>query len=327
MPRDTRQLELDIPRFTASRLQRISTSKIIGSQYFPHDEDMTRSIEAGGLLEPIKVEREGENFRILDGRRRVKAFKTLAIPDIPAMVYGTLSATARAAITLTTNLQRHGNIAAELDAYMQLSGGEDMSLPEISALLRIPVGKLRIYHRLADLEPSAQTALRAGRIGATVGSAMVRHLDQSEQQEVVRSTGNQVITMANLAPYLPESAQNEEDEEAQIRIPLPSTAVTNPDGVTLQKTTDETGAVHWFINGQEYIPITQATVVVEEVSVANMTLRDTWDGSLRLLEAAYAGMPVAPDDDSEQYYLQLRAAIDAAREIARRRSGRYAVPT
>lgn len=320
MPRNE-QLELDIPRFAVNRLQRIPLNQIIDISAFTNDPDTTESISASGILEPIKVERLTSGaFRVLDGRRRAAAFRVLAINEIPAMVYGPLSAIARAAITLTSNIARHGNPATELDAYMELTR-QNLTLQDISTLLRIPTGKLRVYSRLSNLNPDAIKALRNGRMGTTVGLQMVRHMTDDQQREVCMTPG--VITLSTIAPFLPDSGVVA--DELQTTITLPSTALNVTPEV--QKTTDEEGRTHWFIHGTEYVPINTAQIVVEEVSVASMTMRETWEGTLRLLEAAYAGMPVAPDDDSEDYYGQLRTAIDSARAIARRRSGRYAVPS
>lgn len=311
------QLELDIPRFAVNRIQRIPLNRIIGLSGFQADDDMLHSIEASGILEPIKVERQGNNFLVLDGKRRAKAFHQAQIAEIPAMVYGTLSPIARAAITLTSNLQRHGNPAAELDAYMQLTA-RSLTLHEIATLLRIPAGKLRVYSRLANLSAPAIVAFRQGRMSVATATQIVRHLDDDQQREVVATPGP--ITPNHVAQYLPDGGLPALLEQTTLELPSSAVNVTHE----VQKTTDESGVDHWFINGTEYIPI-GTHVTVEEVSVANMTLRETWEGTLRLLEAAYAGMPVAPDDDSEMYYSQLRVAIENAREIARRRSGRYAV--
>lgn len=316
------QLELGIPRFAVNRLQRISLNKIAGTASFENNESMFSSIQAGGILEPIKVERHGDNYNVLDGRRRVKAFQLLGLSEIPAMVYGLLSPIARAAITLTSNLQRHGNPSAELEAYMSLQA-QRLSLSAIAELTRIPIGKLRVYERLRQLSAPAIMAFRNGRMSVATASRMVRYLNEAQQREVCVPANNAgrlgPITPDIIAQYLPENAVRTEQAE----LALPSSAVNVTPEV--QKTTDENGNHHWFIGGTEYVAIETTQIVVEEVSVANMTLRETWEGTLRLLEAAYAGMPVVPDDDSEEYYGHLRVAIESAREIARRRSGRYAV--
>src|SRR5713101_9360677 len=49
--------------------------------------DLVASIPVVGIINPLTVEQEGENFRVHAGHRRLVAAQALSLPVVPCMIY------------------------------------------------------------------------------------------------------------------------------------------------------------------------------------------------------------------------------------------------
>ena len=69
-------------------------------------EDIEPSIKLRGVLQPIIVEKRGEELYLIAGERRLTASRNLRLPDIPARFVTELSTSERKIIELEENLRR-----------------------------------------------------------------------------------------------------------------------------------------------------------------------------------------------------------------------------
>ncbi len=76
-------------------------------------EELVRSIQASGLVTPVIVRPLGNGYELIDGHRRVFAFRQLGISDIKAIVYNSTDKEAQI-MSITGNLLRKNLATIEL---------------------------------------------------------------------------------------------------------------------------------------------------------------------------------------------------------------------
>lgn len=81
-------LNLSINKLTDSPYQgRFFSKEALKKQYTQKQlNELVNSIASTGLMQPITVRSVGENYEIIDGHRRVEAYKMLGKEDIPAII-------------------------------------------------------------------------------------------------------------------------------------------------------------------------------------------------------------------------------------------------
>lgn len=173
------------------QIQDIDITKIVPNSYQPRHEfsdesirELASTLSKEGLLQPIVVREQGENFEIIAGERRFRAAKQLSWEKIPAIINNMDDAQA-ASLALIENLQRENlNPIDEAQAYTNL-----MKLNNLTqTTLAKNIGKSQSYvankMRLLKLSPKVQSYLASGEISSRHGRCLVG-LSQKDQGRVL----------------------------------------------------------------------------------------------------------------------------------------------
>ncbi len=110
------------------RVQTLKVSQIIPSRFQPRlnfseakIEELARSIQEKGVIQPILVRASGDQFELIAGERRLRAVKHLGLEEIPAIVRRIADADVLET-ALIENIQREElNPIEEARAYRRLS--------------------------------------------------------------------------------------------------------------------------------------------------------------------------------------------------------------
>ena len=144
--------------------------------------ELAQTLREEGLLQPIIVREDGEEYEIIAGERRFRAAQSLGWEKIPAIV-NNLSDQQTASLALIENLQREDlNPIDEAMAYENL-----MELNSLTqAQLAKDIGKSQSYVanklRLLKLDPQIQEALASGAITARHGRALLALSSDQQKQ-------------------------------------------------------------------------------------------------------------------------------------------------
>ncbi|WP_278960377.1 nucleoid occlusion protein [Lactobacillus apis] len=173
------------------QIQDIELTKIVPNSYQPRREfsdesirELATTLDKEGLLQPIVVREQGEQYEIIAGERRFRAAKQLGWETIPAIVNNMGEAQA-ASLALIENLQRENlNPIDEAQAYNNL-----MKLNNLTqTALAQNIGKSQSYvankMRLLKLSPKVQSYLASGQISPRHGRCLVG-LSQKDQGRVL----------------------------------------------------------------------------------------------------------------------------------------------
>lgn len=212
------------------QIQDIDITKIEPNSYQPRREfsdesirELASTLSKEGLLQPIVVREQGENFEIIAGERRFRAAKQLGWEKIPAIINNMDDAQA-ASLALIENLQRENlNPIDEAQAYTNL-----MKLNNLTqTTLAKNIGKSQSYvankMRLLKLSPKVQSYLASGEISSRHGRCLVG-LSQKDQGRVLDeilannlSVSDTEEIVKDVDGYFENKNQSEADKEEKTK--------------------------------------------------------------------------------------------------------------
>lgn len=188
----------------------IKLREIIANPYQPrreinpqYVEELAKSIEAEGLIQPIVVRRKKNKFELIAGERRFLAFKDLRREAIPARVIEASDASS-AALALIENLQRENlNPVDEALGYASLL--RDFDLTQEAAAER--VGKSRA---------AVANALRLLSLSSEIQGFLSRRLISTGHAKVLLGLESETHRKL-LARRIIETGMSVREAEAQVR--------------------------------------------------------------------------------------------------------------
>lgn len=147
-------------------------------------QELSESIKALGIIQPITVRKEGAKFLIISGERRYRASKLAGLKTIPAYVR-LVNDQELLEMALVENIQREDLDAIEVAlTYQRLL--EEVGLTQENLSKRVGKERSTITNsvRLLKLSPDMQQAIRNGQISAGHGRAIIA-LENEELQKVL----------------------------------------------------------------------------------------------------------------------------------------------
>lgn len=169
----------------------IEVQSIIANPYQPRREihseqveELAKSIQSEGLLQPIVVREKKGKFELIAGERRLQAFKHLKLSQIPARIIEASDASS-ATLALIENLQRENlNPVDEALGYASLV--RDFDLTQEGAAERVGKGRATVANalRLLTLGSEIQGYL-SRRLISTGHAKVLLGLESQEHQKLL----------------------------------------------------------------------------------------------------------------------------------------------
>ncbi len=150
----------------SGKLVELKIDKIVRDEDQPRKEFdneamalLADSIREHGVLQPIVVVKEGENYKIVAGERRWRASKMAGLSTMPAIVR-TLDSQNRLELSIIENAQREDLNAIELaTAYAKLKNQFNLSVSEIAKRLGKSESGVMNTLRLLNLSEAAKKSM------------------------------------------------------------------------------------------------------------------------------------------------------------------------
>jgi len=197
----------------------IAIKDIVANPYQPrreidplHVEELAKSIQSEGLLQPIVVRAKGKQFELIAGERRLRAFESLKKANVPARVIEASDASS-ATLALIENLQRENlNPIDEALGYASLV--RDFDLTQEAVAERVGKGRASIANalRLLSLGNEIQGFL-SRRLISTGHAKVLLGLESEEHRKL-------------LARRIIETGMSVREAEKQVRSLKESTGAT-----------------------------------------------------------------------------------------------------
>jgi ParB family chromosome partitioning protein len=185
-------------------------------------QELTASIEAVGVLQPIVVRPNGERYQIVMGERRVRAAKTAGLERIPAIVR-TTEDDQLLRDALLENVHREDlNPLEEAAAYEQLLLDFGITQDELAARLGRSRPVIANAMRLLRLPGSVQRRIAARTLSAGHARAVASLEDPVQQERLADRIVAEGLTV-RMAEELAQRIKNGEpllgpDERARVRV-------------------------------------------------------------------------------------------------------------
>ena len=149
----------------------VATSRVVPDKRQPRKhfdqeklEELARSIEEHGLIQPLLVQEDGLYYRIIAGERRWRAARIAGLKQVPVIIKK-LGDKEVAEISLIENVQRENlNAVEEARAYKRLSEEFDMTQEEIAKRLSKSRSAIANTLRILSLPDEVLDMIQEGEI-------------------------------------------------------------------------------------------------------------------------------------------------------------------
>ena len=152
-------------------------------------EELTQSIRANGVIQPILVRRTGTTYRIIAGERRWRAAQRAGLMKVPVVVRDVPEGSAKQLLELALieNIQRENlNPVDEALAYQRLADEFTLTQDQIAAAVGKDRSSIANYVRLLKLPEEVRADLAAGTISMGHARALLALPDAAAQRHAAR---------------------------------------------------------------------------------------------------------------------------------------------
>jgi ParB family chromosome partitioning protein len=165
-------------------------------------EELARSIQVSGIVQPIVVRRSGGNrFQLIAGERRWRAAQRAGLSRVPAVLRNVPEEKALE-MTLVENLQREDlNPIEQARAFQRLSDEFNLTQEEVAERTGKDRATIANAVRLLKLDESIQDLLEEGRLSAGHGRALLAISDLKSRVELARRIARRGMTVRQVERF------------------------------------------------------------------------------------------------------------------------------
>ncbi len=183
-------------------LQWLPVTKILPAPHQPRTlfreeglQELSQSIAAHGILQPLVVVEEGEHFRLIAGERRLRAAKMAGLQSVPCVLTEKTPAEA-AKLSLIENLQRENlSFFEEAAAYRRLMEDFNLSQAEIAREMSKDPSTIANKLRLLKLPISAQILINKNGLTERHARALLRIDDQDQLMDLLERVIDEALNV------------------------------------------------------------------------------------------------------------------------------------
>jgi ParB family chromosome partitioning protein len=152
-------------------------------------QELSQSIKANGVIQPIVVRRSGDRFQIIAGERRWRAAKLAGLTRVPVAIRAVPAGQERSLLemALIENIQREDlNPIDEALAYRRLSDEFQLTQEAIAAAVGKDRATVANTVRLLRLPEEVRSEVAGGRLSMGHARALLSLADEADQRRIAR---------------------------------------------------------------------------------------------------------------------------------------------
>jgi ParB family chromosome partitioning protein len=183
-------------------------------------QELTQSIKANGIIQPILVRRAGTAYRIIAGERRWRAAQRAGLHTVPVVVRDVPEGSEKQLLELALieNIQRENlNPVDEALAYQRLVDHFALTQDQIAAAVGKDRSSVANYLRLLKLPDEVRGDLAAGALSMGHARALLALTDPAAQRQAAREViarslsvrDTEALVKKMAAPASPRTAKAE----------------------------------------------------------------------------------------------------------------------
>lgn len=151
--------------------------------------ELVESIQRHGLLQPVVLRSLGDGYELVSGERRVRAFRQLGRPSIPAIVRPSVSDAEMLELALVENLQRRDLDPIERAlGYQRMMRELGLTQDQVAEKVGLQRPTVANHLRLLELPDLVQQALAKGMIQMGHARALLGSKDAGRTQKLLEKT-------------------------------------------------------------------------------------------------------------------------------------------
>jgi len=161
-------------------------------------EDLSRSIVANGIIQPIVVRKTGDRFQIIAGERRWRAAKMAGLLRVPVSVREVAAGNEQSLLemALVENIQRENlNPVEEALAYRRLADDFQMTQEAIASAVGKDRATVANMMRLLRLPEEVRAELASGRLSTGHARALLALTNEADQRSAARDVIARSLTV------------------------------------------------------------------------------------------------------------------------------------
>lgn len=150
-------------------------------------QELSESIKADGVLQPVVVRRRGDGYELIMGERRFQAARLAGVQQIPVVVKDDVRDVDSLRLALVENIQRENLNAIEVGrAYRQLVAEFGLSQGDVARLVGRDRSSVANAIRLLNLPEEVQEMVANDQISGGHARALLAMPSQKEQLSMAR---------------------------------------------------------------------------------------------------------------------------------------------
>ncbi|HEY0008159.1 MAG TPA: ParB/RepB/Spo0J family partition protein [Tepidisphaeraceae bacterium] len=168
--------------------------------------ELADSIKTNGIIQPIVVRLNGNEYELIAGERRLRAAKLANLTEVPALVRQA-DAYSQAQLALVENIHRTDlNPIERAQAYQSLLDQLGLTQAELATRLGEQRSSVANFLRLLSLTEATRTLLQAGRLTLGHAKILAGISDTMEQERLAQLCADQELTVRNLERLIDPNA-------------------------------------------------------------------------------------------------------------------------
>ena len=187
----------------ADRVFHVDPDRIVMNPYQPRHnfseislQELIDSIREHGILQPLVVTRQGDNYELIAGERRWRSAKALGLKEVPVIIREA-SEQKKLELALIENVQRQDlDLIETARAYRRLMDEFNLTQEETAKKAGKARSTVANTLRLLDLPEEIQRALSSGRISEAHAKYLLGIASPGQQMVLFRKIVNQNLTVA-----------------------------------------------------------------------------------------------------------------------------------
>lgn len=187
--------------------------------------ELADSIRQNGLIQPVTLKKDGDNYILISGERRLRAVKMVGLETIPAYIYEKPASAPDSSganenlleLALIENIQRENLNPMELsDSYKRLLDEYNLTQEEVAGKVSKQRSTVANYLRLQNLPVEIKVSLRKNEISEAHARMLLR-IDNIEDQLVLwKRIINENISVKNLEEITKPSAKRQRTKKLKL---------------------------------------------------------------------------------------------------------------
>ena len=181
---------------------------------FPREslEELAKSIETHGILQPLSVRRVGTEYVLIAGERRLRAARLAGLTEIPCIIMR-MDERESAMTALVENIQRQDlDFLEEAQAISQLLSGYAMSQEQAAKLLGKSQSAVANKLRILKHSPRVLEALREKGLTERHARALLKLPTEAEKLQAIRVIDQLGMGVARTERYIENLLEGREDK-------------------------------------------------------------------------------------------------------------------